>query len=277
MDTLAPIFSQFSLSAKVFYSGNLCTTVNFDEKPSLGYLHVLREGKVQVSWPNAKPIEVSEPTVLFFPKPTQHQFRVDNPDGANLVCATIGFDAGIGDPILQSLPEILIVPMVNITGIDATLTLLFNEAFAQYAARQPAIDRLSEYFLVLLLRHAIEAKLVSGGILAGLADARLALAMNAINARPEHPWTLDMLAHVAGMSRARFAAHFKATTNITPAEFLIDWRVSVAQKLLRRGKPLKMVAPMVGYSSAVALTRAFSRRVGATPGDWLHASALNTP
>lgn len=56
-----------------------------------------------------------------------------------------------------------------------------------------------------------------------------------------------------------------------PLEYLTDWRVSVAQTLLRRGKPLKAVAPEVGHSSPAALSRVFARRVGASPMDWVAA------
>jgi len=207
--------------------------------------------------------------VLFFPKPTKHKFRVDNPDGAELVCSTIDFGGGMEDPILRGLPDMVLVPLADVDGIDATLTMLFQEALGQRAARQAAINRLSEYFLLLLLRFAVEARVVAGGVLAGLGDPKLARAIHAINERPEHEWTLEALAKLSGMSRSRFAAHFHETTGITPTDYLTDWRISVAQTLLRQGKALKLVAPMVGYSSAIALTRAFDRRVGMTPGEWL--------
>jgi AraC-like DNA-binding protein len=41
---------------------------------------------------------------------------------------------------------------------------------------------------------------------------------------------------------------------------------------LKRGKPLKVVAPEVGYTSLAALTRVFSKRVGLPPSAWLAAS-----
>ena len=71
------------------------------------------------------------------------------------------------------------------------------------------------------------------------------------------------------MSRARFALNFRARVGATPLDYLTDWRISVAQTLLRRGKPLKAVAPAVGYTSPVALTRVFTRRLGLSPAAWL--------
>lgn len=46
-------------------------------------------------------------------------------------------------------------------------------------------------------------------------------------------------------------------------------RFRLAQTLLRRDKPLKAVAPEVGYSSPAAFSRVFAKRVGASPVDWM--------
>jgi AraC-like DNA-binding protein len=106
----------------------------------------------------------------------------------------------------------------------------------------------------------------------GLADPRLANAIAAIHERPEHPWSLEELAAAAGMSRARFAVHFREIVGVTPFDYLADWRIGMAQTLLKRGKPLKIVAPSVGYASSTALTRVFTQRVGVSPTQWLRGS-----
>ena len=65
---------------------------------------------------------------------------------------------------------------------------------------------------------------------------------------------MEELAHTGGMSRARFAAHFLSIMGQTPFEYLAQWRIGVAQSLLKKGEPLKMIAPAVGYGSTGALT-----------------------
>ena len=107
--------------------------------------------------------------------------------------------------------------------------------------------------------------------MAGLADPRLAKALNAVHAEPARPWTLQSLAAVAGMSRARFAAHFARTVGVPPGDYLAGWRLALARKSLRRGQALKQVAHEVGYASASALARAFTQRFGRTPTQWLAA------
>jgi AraC-like DNA-binding protein len=59
---------------------------------------------------------------------------------------------------------------------------------------------------------------------------------------------------------------------MTPGAHLGEWRIGVAQSLLRRGKPLQFVADMVGYSSTSVFSGAFRARLGQSPGEWLRKS-----
>jgi len=269
MDKLSPLFSRFTLSARVFYSGILCGASDFDISAGIGHLHLLRQGRLKISQQNKKIIEVKQPSVIFYPRPHQHRFEVKHQDGAELVCAEIDFGAGMGNPLVCSLPEVIIIPLSDIGGLTSLLDMLFDEAFASRCGRQVAVDRLAEYFLLLLLRHTIETQLIEIGVFAGLSDVRLARAITAMHEKPEYPWSLEKLAQKANMSRTRFAVNFRETVGVTPLEYLTDWRVSIAQTLLKRGQPLKMVAPSVGYGSSIALTRVFSKRVGVSPTVWL--------
>ena len=86
---------------------------------------------------------------------------------------------------------------------------------------------------------------------------------------PASAWSLEELANVAAMSRARFAARFKAVTGTTAAEYLTSWRLLAAKRLLANGKAPKAVAHEVGYANASALARAFTRKFGMSPLTWL--------
>jgi len=269
MDTLSPLISRFSLSASVFYSGVLCQSTTFAPQSGLGYLHVLREGAVAVAGPDGTTLEIVEPSLLLYPRPCAHRFNFSNESSAKLVCAMIDFGVGEGNPVIAALPEALLIRLSDMPEADPLLSLMFAEAFDEAPGRQTAIDRLMEYFLILVFRHVILAKLVGESILAGLADPRLKKALSAIHERPEFDWTIEELAKEAGMSRARFAAHFRETTGTTPLDYLTEWRIGLAQTMLKKGKPLKIIAPAVGYSSAIGLSRAFVRRMGISPGEWL--------
>jgi AraC-like DNA-binding protein len=268
MDALNALFTHFSVDARVFYSGNLCSAVDFSEEQGLGYLHVLRRGKVRVIGAKRRLIDVNEPSLMLVPRAMHHRFEVDDQD-ASLVCATIDFGGGSESPLLAGLPDLFLAPLSEIDGSTAIVASLFNEAFGALAGRQSVIDRLTEYCLILLLRHAIDRQRVNAGALAGLADARLKAPLMAIHDRPEYPWTLEELAGLAAMSRARFAAHFRATVNTTPHDYVTTWRICVARVLLKKGMSVHLVAPRVGYASASALSKVFSKKVGCSPGTWL--------
>jgi AraC-like DNA-binding protein len=270
MDQLSPFFARFTLFARVFYSGTLCGSSGDHRTEREGHLHVLRRGKLRIFQSGKKPRAIEKPSVLFYPRPMRHRFKADEKVGADLVCAHVEFGAGMLNPLVISMPEMLVVPLATAKALAPAADLLFAEAFGEEPGRQAAVDRLSEYFLVLLLRAALNEQVLKCGVLNGLGDPRLSRAMAAMHAHPEHPWTLNELASLAGMSRPRFAQHFHEVIGMTPFSYLTDWRIGVAQDMLRKREPLKMVAPAVGYSASTSFSRAFSDRIGVSPMEWLN-------
>jgi len=273
MDHLSALFGHFTPSARAFFSGNLCTLTAFDDPEGRGYLHILKSGRLRVSVAGGDPIELSEPSLLLMPRSAPHRFEPGAAEGADLVCATIEIGGGQGNPIALGLPELMVIPFSRITTVSATLVLLMSEAFAEHDGRQVALDRLFEYLIVQVIRHVVTEGIVSGGVLAALADPRLARAVTAMHERPDRLWTLDDLAEVTGMSRTNFARHFRDVAGATPMDYLARWRMTIAQNLLRKGKSIKSVASAVGYESPAALTRTFAKIVGVSPRQWLATRA----
>lgn len=269
MDTLTALLSHFSLHAGVFYTGNICGIHEFHEDALRGHIHLIKRGPVQVIGLQKQVIIITEPTLLFLPRPDFHRLVTAEQSGADVVCGTVQFGAGGSNPITDSLPGVVLVELAALSGIEALLGLMFDEAFAEHCGRQAVLDRLCEVLMIRLLRYCIDQNLTQGGTLAGLADSRLSKALIAIHEDPAREWSLSTMATLAGMSRARFAVRFKEVTGDTPADYLASWRVMSAQRLLKRGLQLKHVAYDVGYGSASAFTRAFLRKLGCTPTEWL--------
>ena len=268
MDRLAPFFERFSLSARMFYSGRLCGVSPDLDEPA-GYLHVLRKGTLTVTHPNARKLVLDTPSILFFPCPHLHRVHGSEEEGAELVCATIEFGVGMLNPLIASFPEPLVLPLDALPELAPALELLFSESTSELPGRQTALDRLFEYVLLLLIRSAIKARLVDSGVLMGLSDDRLSKAIENMHKHPEIAWSLEQLAQCAGMSRARFSIHFRKVVGMTPFDYLTNWRLGVAQTMLRKGNSLKLVSTAVGYTNATALTRVFTQRLGMSPSDWL--------
>jgi len=273
MDRLTPLLARFSLHAGVFYTGNICGIHDFAQDRARGHIHLIRQGPVRVMGVKTVALDITEPSLLFLPRPDTHRLVADDRTGADVVCATVQFGGGGHNPMTDSLPDVVLVGLAQLPGIEPLLGLMFDEAFAVHDGRQAALDRLCEVLMIRLLRHCMAQGLTQGGTLAGLADARLAKALRAIHDDPAAPRDVADLATLAGMSRARFAARFREVTGMTPADYVTDWRILTAQGLLRQGRAIKHVATDVGYGSASALTRAFVRKLGCSPSDWLKGIA----
>ena len=262
MDPFAALFAHVTPRARTFFTGNLCQTAQFTDE---GHLHLLKGGALTVAQAGQVDLQLNEPTLLFFPRGRVHHFTVNPDRGADLVCATVELGGAEGNPIGQGLPELVVLPLASHPALAPVCDLLVGEAFSERGGRQAAADRLIDYLLILIVRHVVESGRVATGVLAGLADPRLAKALTAMHEVPKKSWTLEDLAGIAGMSRTRFAEHFRTRIGQTPIDYLTVWRMTVARQLLAKGKPVKSVALQVGYQSAAAFSRVFSRVTGQAP------------
>jgi AraC-like DNA-binding protein len=275
VDRLSSLLERFRVRAHLFHTGPLCGVTHFDAEPGRGFLHVLRSGAMQVTHRSRqgapKKISVQEPTLLFYPRPLAHDFHNAPAEGSDFVCATLDFDGGAHHPLARALPAVLVLPLREVSGLEHTLALLFAETERLRCGQRLLADRLFEVLLLQLLRWLLdhpERADLPAGLLMGLSHPKLARALTAMHDRPGHAWTLESMANAAGMSRSAFAATFKDQVGEPPAEYLVRWRISIAQRLLRSGKSLKSVADELGYS-ANSLSRAFTQTVGASPRAWM--------
>lgn len=268
VDRLDALLRRFTLEARVFHTGALCGTHDFDAEPGVGHLHLLKRGPLTIHNARGRATELGEPALIFYPAAMDHRFVSDRERGADLVCASVRFGGGAANPVVQSLPPFFVVPVAALPGLAPSLDLLFAEAFGGQCGRQAAVNRLFEVVIIQVLRFAMVEGRTSTGMLAGLAHPGLARALVAMHEKPARAWSLEALALQAGMSRSRFAAEFREVVGLTPGNYLTGWRITVARDLLRKGRPLKVVAAEVGYASAPALSRAFRATTRQTPREW---------
>ncbi len=237
-------------------------------------MHVLRRGEMEVRHQGAQGLvrtHLVRPTLLLLPRPVYHELVNPPVDGPDFTCATLDFDGGDRNPIVQSLPPAVLIPLDEMEGIEPTLALLFSEADRTRCGSRLLVDRLFEVVLIQVLRWIIDHPTEAGvtqGMMMGLSDPRLAKSLVALHATPQQDWSLERMASVAGMSRSAFAAAFKSATGTTPAAYLLDWRLSVATSMLRAGRSVKQIAIDLGFADAATLSKAFRRRIGSSPRSW---------
>lgn len=97
-------------------------------------------------------------------------------------------------------------------------------------------------------------------------DPHVEKAIEAMRREPARRWTVASLARVGGLSRAPFARRFRRATGTSPLRWLARLRLDLAKSLVGGGeRSLAEIAPLVGYTTEFALSKAFKRMFGIAP------------
>lgn len=165
----------------------------------------------------------------------------------------------------------LLPAVVHVRGSDRLpllVDLVREESLDRKPGRDLVLTRLVEVLLIEALRAAPSER-ATPGLLRGLADRRLAVALRNMHAEPARAWTVEQLARKSALSRSTFFDRFTRAVGLPPMEYLLAWRMAVAKDLLRRKDlAISEVAERVGYASASTFSTAFSRQVGLPPGEY---------
>ncbi|MCC8392174.1 AraC family transcriptional regulator [Paraburkholderia sp. MMS20-SJTR3] len=182
------------------------------------------------------------------------------------LCAFGSADAAL---LVSLLPELVLVR--GDSRLATLVKLVRDESRAQRPAREVVLARLLEVLFIEALRSTQTG--ASPGLVRGLADARLALAIRRMHESPETPWTVAQLAKAAALSRSSFFERFSRAVGVAPMEYLLSWRMALAKNLLRRNEVgVATIAARVGYRSASAFSVAFTRYVGVAPTRYAQAA-----
>jgi len=194
------------------------------------------------------------------------EFRLGTQDGPPDYRVLVGHCV-FGSPDAALLVSLL-PQLVHARG-ERWLATLVQMVGDESRAERPGRDVILAHLLEVLLIEALRstAKMASPpGLLRGLADERLAVALRRMHESSTRPWTVAQLAHEAALSRSAFFARFSRALGVAPMAYLLAWRMALAKNLLRsREGGVADVAGRVGYGSASAFSVAFTRHVGLSP------------
>jgi len=189
-----------------------------------------------------------------------------------LMSAAVDFGGAL-NPLWVSLPRSLAISTDDAPAFRSLVDLFVAEVTQNRCGRQATLDRLCEVIVLMALRSAIELGSAKPGLLAGLSHPQLHRAIAAMHDEPSHPWSVEELADLSGMSRGRFIVSFREIVGTTPAAYLTRWRLTIGRRLLQRGERVKRVATLVGFGSAAAFSRSYARTFGHAPKDHDHHAA----
>lgn len=169
----------------------------------------------------------------------------------------------------------LLPPVVHLRKESTKTALRISMEMIMQELRDPqpggflVAQHIAQMMLVLALRlHLSDSKRAGPGVgwLFALADRQMGAAINAIHDNPAQPWTLQALAQRACMSRSSFAQKFKETVGTSPMEYLIRWRMLLAEnKLATSRDSIYDIAVSLGYESESSFSTAFKRVMGCAP------------
>jgi PAS domain S-box-containing protein len=101
---------------------------------------------------------------------------------------------------------------------------------------------------------------------AGLFDAHFVAALDFLQVNLAEPLRVEALAARARLSASQFERRMKRLFFLSPAQYLLKLRIEAASELVLADQPLREVAQAVGFCDQAALTRAFKKITGMTPG-----------
>lgn len=188
-----------------------------------------------------------------------------------LISGALAFDAAAAEPLTALMPPIVHVRLDESQAhlVQTTIQLMGLETAQEGLGAGLVLGRLADVLFVQAVRAWCNSDKQVHGWLAGLKNDRLAASIRAMHGDLARDWTVETLAREAGLSRSAFAALFKNVTGQTPLEYLTSWRMYRTRVLLR-GSDLSLseIAQRVGYETDTALSRAFRRSQGISPGQW---------
>ncbi|OEU98556.1 AraC family transcriptional regulator [Streptomyces qinglanensis] len=198
---------------------------------------------------------------------TEHRTRTARHE-TDILCGKYWLDCSRMHPLMAELPEVVHLPsrVGDHLELRAAIELLAGELDEIRPGSCVALPSLLDLLLVYMIR-AWMTETTSGAWPRVLGDPVTAAALRALHSDPAAPWSNDLLAAEAGVSRHTLARRFTNLVGRPPMAYLAWWRVIRAAALLRDTRDtLATIAGRVGYGSPYALSHAFQREFGTTPG-----------
>lgn len=191
-----------------------------------------------------------------------------------LICGAVRFDHPAATHLLELLPAVVCIDATTPAAsphddwLHGTLRFMAAEARDLRPGGDTVLTRLSDILVIQAIRSwLLHDAAARSGWLAALQDRQVGRAIGLMHRQPERNWTVEALAREVAMSRSAFAARFTELVGVPAIQYLLRWRMHLAQGWLQEGdEPLARVAARAGYESEAAFSRAFKRVTGQPPG-----------
>ena len=236
-----------------------------------GLFHLVGHGACRVeSKAIGLPLELAAGDLVVLPHGDAHRLRADSPghDATSLICGELHFPAHARHPLSHALPPCFAVRSAQAGQMFRQLAAMMVEVSqSRQPGRQVLLNKLADALFALAVCDYASRSAERQGLFAALADARICKVLHAVHEKPGEAWTMPAMAALACMSRSAFAERFTQLMHMPPMQYVTQWRVSVAERLLReRQLSVAAIGERLGYASEAAFRRLFKRVSGVSPG-----------
>jgi len=201
----------------------------------------------------------------------------DETDGCSIVGGHFPLMGSHSDMLLNSLPSIVHIRQET---EKETIRWALKRLREELRDPQPGGSLMAQQLAYMILLQALRLYLQEGaaegaGLLFGLADPHMRMAITWMHDAPGDKWTLQGLASRLGMSRTVFAQKFKKRVGMTSMEYLTRWRMLLASDRLKTSDDsVAAISSWLGYETDSAFGRAFRRFWGCSPKEHRRPHAI---
>jgi AraC-like DNA-binding protein len=287
MDTISAILDAFHLNASVFERARFCGHWTLDHAGGeQASFHLVTDGRCWLDrLDGGEPTALDAGDLLVMPRDAPHRLGPERRmgptrqperrglaeagDGPGLVCGYFGFDEGPRNPVLDALPDYLLLrarETAENRSLHTLIDLIVVEAGRSAVGGDALINRLSDALFIEVVRHYLATAEAPRGLFAALADPVVGRALRCLHAEPASAWTVEGLARAAASSRSALTERFTATLGTGPITYLFQWRMELARRWLRDGLTVAQVAERCGYATEPGFSKAFRRHFGVSAG-----------
>jgi AraC-like DNA-binding protein len=170
--------------------------------------------------------------------------------------------------VLELLPRVLRIEQAgNAEWLETILQRMVTESAQDRPGQQAVLSRMTEMLFVEVLRSWLDSlRPGEGGWLGALRDPHIGKALQLLHKKLAEPWTLTDVGRRVGLGRSAFAARFTELVGQPMLRYLIERRMEEAATLLESSDlGIAEVADRVGYETASAFSKLFTRHYGLSP------------
>jgi AraC-like DNA-binding protein len=298
-DTLSEVLQDLRLTGASYCRTEMRAPWGIEIRPEEGAIfHFVIEGACSLRTSGGETFRLETGDVVLLPRGSGHVL-VDSPGSATrplyelarervgdltfrlqgkgrgartlLVCCGIAFEASALHPLLNMMPEVLLVRHGGSEdpAFAPLLETMASEVREQRMGAATVMARLADILVTRVIRAWAETRAdAANGWLAAIRDPQIGAALAAFHRSPERSWSVESLAAKAHLSRSQFSERFRASLGVAPARYVASFRMHLATRWLASERlSVGEVAARLGYDSEPSFSRAFKRIVGKPPSE----------